>query len=97
MKTFPFKKKYMIQEKLNEYAKLQIEKALSYSEGMRQGYIQAKSEWVGLTDEDMNNALDYWSDDSRSAYGGAHSANGEYVDMIETWRYIEAKLKEKNT
>ena len=52
--------------------------------------------WVGLTDEDMNNALDYWSDKSRSAYGGAHAANGEYVDMIETWRYIEAKLKEKN-
>jgi len=56
-----------------------------------------KREWVGLTDEDMNNALDYWSDNSRSAYGGAHAANGEYVDMIETWRYIEAKLKEKNT
>ena len=55
-----------------------------------------KREWVGLTDEDMNNALDYWSDNSRSAYGGAHAANGEYVDMIETWRYIEAKLKERN-
>ena len=53
--------------------------------------------WVKLTDEDMNNALDYWSDNSRSSYGGAHAANGEYVDMIETWRYIEAKLKEKNT
>ena len=56
-----------------------------------------KSAWVGLTDEDMNNALDYWSDNSRSAYGGAHAANGEYVDMIETWRYIETKLKERNT
>ena len=59
--------------------------------------IRKQKEWVGLTDEDMNNALDYWSDDSRSAYGGAHAANGEYVDMIETWRYIEAKLKERNT
>jgi len=57
----------------------------------------SKKEWVGLTDEDMNNALDYWSDKSRSAYGGAHAANGEYVDMIETWRYIETKLKERNT
>ena len=56
-----------------------------------------KREWVGLTEDEMNNALDYWSDDSRSSYGGAHAANGEYVDMIETWRYIEAKLKEKNT
>ena len=54
-------------------------------------------EWVGLTDEEMNEAMDYWSDDSRSAYGGAAAADGEYVDMISTWRYIEAKLKEKNT
>ena len=60
-------------------------------------YVAPKRTWIGLTDEDMNNALDYWSDDSRSSYGGAHAANGEYVDMIETWRYIEAKLKEKNT
>ena len=59
-------------------------------------YTTPQRTWVGLTDEDMNNALDYWSDNSRSAYGGAHAANGEYVDMIETWRYIEAKLKEKN-
>ena len=59
-------------------------------------YTQLQRTWVGLTDEDMNNALDYWSDDSRSSYGGAHAANGEYVDMIETWRYIEAKLKERN-
>jgi len=59
-------------------------------------YTQPQRTWVGLTDEDMNNALDYWSDKSRSAYGGAHAANGEYVDMIETWRYIEAKLKERN-
>ena len=60
-------------------------------------YTTPQRKWVELTDEDMNKALDYWSDDSRSAYGGAHAANGEYVDMIETWRYIEAKLKEKNT
>jgi len=59
-------------------------------------YVAPQRTWVGLTDEDMNNALDYWSDKSRSAYGGAHAANGEYVDMIETWRYIEAKLKERN-
>jgi hypothetical protein len=59
-------------------------------------YTTPQRTWVGLTDEEMNTALDYWSDDSRSSYGGAHAANGEYVDMIETWRYIEAKLKEKN-
>jgi len=45
----------------------------------------------------MSEAMDYWSDDSRSAYGGAFAADGEYVDMVSTWRYIEAKLKEKNT
>jgi hypothetical protein len=40
--------------------------------------------------------MEYWSDKSRSSYGGAESASGEYVDMVSTWRYIEAKLKEKN-
>jgi len=65
-------------------------------ESCRPLYTTPQRKWVGLTDEDMNNALDYWSDKSRSAYGGAHAANGEYVDMIETWRYIEAKLKERN-
>jgi hypothetical protein len=54
-------------------------------------------EWQGLTDEEMSAAMDYWSDPVRSAYGGAHSADGEYVGMIDTWQYIEAKLKEKNT
>ena len=54
-------------------------------------------EWQGLTDEEMSAAMDYWSDPVRSAYGGAHSADGEYVSMIDTWQYIEAKLKEKNT
>lgn len=55
-----------------------------------------KREWQWLTDEEMKEAMDYWSDPSRSAYGGAWSATGEYVDMVDTWRYIEAKLKEKN-
>jgi hypothetical protein len=54
-------------------------------------------EWRGLTDEEMSEAMDYWSDPKRSAYGGAHSADGEYVGMVDTWRYIEAKLREKNT
>lgn len=54
-------------------------------------------EWQGLTDEDMDEAMKYWSDPCRSAYGGAEAADDEYVDMIGTWRYIEAKLKEKNT
>jgi len=60
-------------------------------------YVAPQRTWVELTDEDMNHALDYWSDNCRSSYGGAHAATSEYVDMIETWRYIEAKLKEKNT
>ena len=52
--------------------------------------------WIGLTDEEMSEAMNYWSDASRSAYGGAFAADGEYVDMVSTWRYIEAKLKQKN-
>ena len=79
-----------------------VKEALETKEGLldRKSYLLGlydQKPWVGLTDEDMNNALDYWSDDSRSSYGGAHAANGEYVDMIETWRYIETKLKERNT
>ena len=46
---------------------------------------------------ELDEALKYWSDDSRSTYGGAIIADGEYVNMRDTWRYIEAKLKEKNT
>ena len=53
--------------------------------------------WVGLTEEELDEAMEYWSDDSRSTYGGAIIADGEYVNMRDTWRYIEAKLKEKNT
>jgi len=59
--------------------------------------ISPQREWRGLTDEEMSEVMDYWSDPVRSAYGGAHSADGEYVGMVDTWRYIEAKLKEKNT
>ena len=86
---------------LNEQAIIAIKEALETKEGLldRKSYLLGlydQKPWVGLTDEDMNNALDYWSDNSRSAYGGAHAANGEYVDMIETWRYIETKLKERN-
>ena len=42
----------MIEYDFKGHAKYQIDNALSYSDGIRQGYIQAKSEWVGLTDED---------------------------------------------
>jgi hypothetical protein len=56
----------------------------------------APREWVGLTDGEMQEAMEYWSDSLRSSYGGAESASEEYVDMVLTWRYIEAKLKEKN-
>lgn len=60
-------------------------------------YKKEKKEWVGLTEAELDEAMEYWSDDSRSTYGGARIADGEYVNMRDTWRYIEAKLKEKNT
>jgi hypothetical protein len=66
-------------------------------QALRDRLAQPKREWVGLTDEEMDKAMEYWSDKSRSSYGGAESASEEYVDMVSTWRYIEAKLKEKNT
>jgi hypothetical protein len=63
----------------------------------RQVAKSATTEWVGLTDGEMQEAMEYWSDSLRSSYGGAESASEEYVDMVLTWRYIEAKLREKNT
>jgi hypothetical protein len=66
-------------------------------ETLRARLAQPERKWQGLTDEEMSEAMDYWSDPVRSAYGGAHSADGEYVGMVDTWRYIEAKLKERNT
>ena len=63
----------------------------------RQVAKSATTEWVGLTDGEMQEAMEYWSDSLRSSYGGAESASEEYVDMVLTWRYIEAKLKEKNS
>jgi hypothetical protein len=81
-------------EKLKE-VELELHRLKNYAEMMNRS-VEAQREWQGLTDEEMSAAMDYWSDPVRSAYGGAHSADGEYVGMIDTWRYIEAKLKEKN-
>ena len=53
-------------------------------------------EWVGLTDEEIQDAMDYWSDDEHSDFGGAYQADSEYFNVRESWRYIESKLKEKN-
>jgi hypothetical protein len=81
-------------EKLKE-VELELHRLKNYVEMMNRS-VEAQREWQGLTDEEMSEAMDYWSDPVRSAYGGARSADGEYVGMIDTWRYIEAKLKEKN-
>ena len=43
----------MVEYDFEGYAKAQIDKASSYMEGFSKGYNQAKSEWVGLIDEDM--------------------------------------------
>ena len=53
--------------------------------------------WVSLTDEELDAAMAYWSDDENSAYGGAYCADGEYFDVKSSWRYIEAALKQKNS
>jgi len=58
--------------------------------------LPASSQWKGLTDEEIESMMDYWSDDARSAYGGAHAANGEYVHIPDIIRDAEARLKEKN-
>jgi len=87
-------KTFAVIEKLKE-VELELHRLKNYAEMMNRS-VEAQREWQGLTDEEMSEAMDYWSDPVRSAYGGAHNADGEYVGMIDTWRYIEAKLKEKN-
>ena len=70
----------MIEFDFEGYAKSKIDKALSYSDGIRQGYIQAKSEWISLTDEDMEFLFPH----KKSAW------------LTETLKIFEAKLKQKN-
>ncbi len=53
-------------------------------------------QWQGLTNEEIENMMDYWSEPARSAYGGAHTANGEYVCIADIIRDAEKRLKEKN-
>ena len=48
----------MIENKLAEHAKSQIDKGLSYLEGFSKGYHQAKSEWVGLTRSEVLDIVD---------------------------------------
>jgi len=43
----------MIEYDFEGYAKSKIDKELGYLEGFSKGYHQAKSEWVGLTDEQI--------------------------------------------
>jgi hypothetical protein len=80
--------------KLPEQDWIERERAVGYREGHRAALAQRT--WIGLTDEELTEAMKYWSDDSNSSYGGAYAAEGEYFDVEESWRYIEAKLKEKN-
>ena len=54
-------------------------------------------QWKELTNEEIEQMMDYWSEDARSAYGGAHRANGEYVYIPDIIRDAEKRLKEKNT
>ena len=73
----------MIEYDFEGYAKSQIDKALSYLEGFSKGYHQAKSEWIGLTDDDIKVL--------------AIKHNGIFYDCdIDFAKAIETKLKEKN-
>jgi len=72
----------MIEYDFEAHAKSQIDKALGYLEGFSKGYHQAKSEWVGLTDDEFNELYDKYVPESC------------YALLIEK---VEAKLKDKNT
>jgi len=81
----------MIEYDFEGYAKSQIDKGLSYLEGFSKGYHQAKSEWVGLTDEEI---FEIWK---KSMFIN----NGKYAVLnnqpfVHFAREIEAKFKDKN-
>ena len=73
----------MIEYDFEGYAKSQIDKGLGYLEGFSKGYHQAKSEWVGLTDDQMR-AIAEWQLSS-------------HRPLIEVIKAVEQALKEKNT
>ena len=70
---------------------------LEATKACKEALAQPEREWVGLTNEELREGMKYWSDSLRSAYGGAYAAEGEYFNVEESWRYIEAKLRIKNT
>ena len=73
----------MIEFDFEGHAKSQIDKGLGYLEGFSKGYHQAKSEWVGLTDDQMR-AIAEWQ----------LSAHRPLIDVTKA---VEQALKEKNT
>ena len=73
----------MIEYDFEGYAKSKIDKGLGYLEGFSKGYHQAKSEWVGLTADQMT-AIAEWQ----------LSAHRPLIDVIKA---VEQALKEKNT
>ena len=75
----------MIEYDFEGYAKSKIDKALGYLEGFSKGYHQAKSEWVGLTDEEIREIVGPYGDTPIKGY------------TRKLFDQIEAKLKDKNT
>jgi len=78
----------MIEYDFEGYAKSKIDKALGYLEGFSKGYHQAKSEWVGLTDEQIE---EIWGNTPMML--NSHNNRTRIVFA----KAIEAKLKEKNS
>jgi len=77
----------MIEYDFEGYARSKIDKGLGYLEGFSKGYHQAKSEWVGLTDEDVQE-VERWID--------FKEAGSDRVPTGKLARYIENKLRVAN-
>jgi len=78
----------MIEYDFEGYAKSKIDKGLGYLEGFSKGYHQAKSEWVGLTKEEVKNEIEFFF---------RHSYVEDPDRLFLFAQIIQDKLKEKNT
>ena len=83
----------MIEYDFEAHAKSQIDKALGYLEGFSKGYHKAKSEWVSLTDEDLENIKLLTFEKEINSDGEEQEA----VDLDHLMRATEQLCKERNT
>jgi hypothetical protein len=80
----------MIEFDFEGYAKSKIDKGLGYLEGFSKGYHQAKSEWVGLSNDEIS--IQWFKIFDAEPGVGKNITNG----IFEFAKALESVLKNKN-